>query len=344
MNKSAVVEQYLKARWRVLAPETPVLQDASAIASMRIAIMSQSDLSVVDLFRSLPAMDRQTLSVEMARTGCPNQRYSTTPSIGGGPAFLIYYGPALLQKNVDSPRCFRAALRTLAEVMRVARVMWPLSKGPEAEGSVVTILVAELKTQTIDIVLGIARSEEEGRWVLVRHNDREGAVEFRKDVPDVQLDVDPRMEALNFLHCIHIHSADESEDPHATTQSLEDNYASDGSSPAARVFQAVEFRKDVPDVQLDVDPRMEAREQGEGFPEPFVEKTTSRRTSKLPFAAEDEEGLESTVESGLAASLRQENWLLRDQVASLGDEVARLRMRLASLDCVEGTASNPPGD
>jgi len=319
MNKSAVVEQYLKARWRVLAPETPVLQDASAIASMRIAIMSQSDLSVVDLFRSLPAMDRQTLSVEMARTGCPNQRYSTTPSIAGGPAFLIYYGPALLQKNVDSPRCFRAALRTLAEVMRVARVMWPLSKGPEAEGSVVTILVAELKTQTIDIVLGIDRSEEEGRWVLVRHNDREGAVEFRKDVSDVQLEVDkyPSMEALNFDHCIHTHSAHESEDPRATTQSLEDSYASDGSS---------------------------SHSSGEDFPEPFVEKKSSRRTSQLPFAAADEEGLESTVESGLAASLRQENWLLRDQIASLGDEVARLRMRLASLDCVEGTASNHPGD
>merc|ERR1719401_2759820 len=91
MGETAVVEQYLKARWRVLAPDTPCPQDSAAVACMRIAVMSQSDESVVDIFRALPAKDRNCLAQEMAFTGCVDQRYSTGLGFGAGPAFLVYY-------------------------------------------------------------------------------------------------------------------------------------------------------------------------------------------------------------------------------------------------------------
>jgi len=321
MSESAVVEQYLKARWRVLAPETPCPQDQAAIACMRVAIMAQSDESVVEIFRNIPSKDRSTLACEMARTGCVDQRYSTTLGVGGGPAFLIYYGPALLQKNVDSPRGLRAALRALAEVTRAARVLWPLSK--ESEGNVVTILVAELKTQTIDMVVGVVGEKPKGRWALVQHNHREGAVEFQKDVQPGGSDDGPqqRMEVLNLERCFQDDGTDTDEGctVSALPSEVEDSYGCD----------------------CDL-----ATDSGERGAELIVEKKSSRRASQLPFAAGDEEYMESTVESGLAASLRQENWLLRDQISSLSEEVSRLRTRLTSeadsLAFVGPTCSAPP--
>jgi len=321
MTETAVVEQYLKARWRVLSPETPCPQDASAIAALRIAVMAQSDEGSVEAYKSLPLSDRQCLALELARTGCAGQRYSTTPSVGAGPAFLIYYGPALLQKNAESPRCFRIALRVMAEVLRKARALWPLSK--EGENRVVTILVAELKTQTIDITLGISRGD--GRWYLVRHNDCEGAVEFRKEPPSTaqQAPGSPAYEVLHFTHCLsNVHEHESSQYRRAGIEDLLDN------GFGVRLWEE--------DIVGD------ATSSCSDLLEPPVEKKTSRRNSQLPFTTGEQDFMESTVESGLAANLRQENWILKDQIATLSDEVARLRARLAVYGAVEGTASGPP--
>lgn len=47
-TETEVVETYLQARWRVIAPDQPVPDDAEAIACMRIAVMAQSDTRVME--------------------------------------------------------------------------------------------------------------------------------------------------------------------------------------------------------------------------------------------------------------------------------------------------------
>eukprot|EP00429_Kryptoperidinium_foliaceum_P013459 CAMPEP_0176042820 /NCGR_PEP_ID=MMETSP0120_2-20121206/21248_1 /TAXON_ID=160619 /ORGANISM="Kryptoperidinium foliaceum, Strain CCMP 1326" /LENGTH=1104 /DNA_ID=CAMNT_0017376229 /DNA_START=55 /DNA_END=3367 /DNA_ORIENTATION=- len=317
LSETAVVEQYLKARWRVIAPESPCPQDGTAIACMRLAVMAQSDDSVVEIFRGLPVRDRNCLAQEMAYTGCVDQRFCTSLGWGAGPAFLIYYGPALLQMNVESPRGLRAALRVLAEVMRNARQIWPLTR--EKEGIVVTIQVAELKTQSIEVVLSSAGNRPGGCWYLVRYNEREGAVEFRKDPPtggenvgDIRQPV--RYEVLNLSRCLHEPIVDES-----------------------LLFEGEVFSEDDEDVN---GVEVETAKSLSIISENAVERKGSRRASVLPFAADEESGLDTAVESGRAASLRQENWLLRDQVATLSDEVSRLRMRLSTFEA-EAVNSQP---
>lgn len=301
-SETAVVEQYLKARWRAIAPDTPCPQDGAAVACMRIATMAQSDESVVEIFRGLPTRDRNCLAQEMAYTGCVDQRFSTAPAWGVGPALLIYYGPALLQMNVDSPRGFRAALRVLAEVMRVARQIWPLSR--DKEGNVVTIQVAELKTQSIDLIIE-PLGRRTGQWYLVRYNEREGAVEHRKDPPAKAEDARQpfRYEALDFTRCFH-----------------------DGLVDESLRLEGEVMSEDEDDI---LGPEVEAAKSVSVISDCAVEKKVSRRASLLPFASDAEEtGLNTAVDSERVASLRQENWLLRDQVSTLSDEVSRLRMRL----------------
>merc|ERR1712066_1078553 len=75
----------------------------------------------------LTPKDREMLNVELARTGCSGQSYGRESSDSGvGPTFLIYYAPALLQKNSQTNAC--GALVVLAEVLCQARQLWPLQE------------------------------------------------------------------------------------------------------------------------------------------------------------------------------------------------------------------------
>jgi len=246
-SETLVVEQYLSARWKVMCPGKPVPTDTSAIARMRLVVMAQSDSTVSDLMDSLPKKERTLLISELSRTGCKGQSYSMTKEVHGGPAFLVYYGPALLQKNTGSATLLRTALKVLSEVYRAARILWPCH--PDQQDVVVTVNVAALKGLTIDRVLEVVESQlaspaslsllsspavstelmedavihgglQRRQWVLVRHNDLEASVELLEDGLRRQrspswsetspLVSDP-VETLDFSRVFQTHDQDENE-------------------------------------------------------------------------------------------------------------------------------------
>jgi hypothetical protein len=133
------------------------------------------DDRVVDAFQALSAEHRRLLATELALTGCDGQFFSQCPDARGGPAILIYYGPALMQKNKEAdPERLCATLLLLTEVLRVTRTLWPLQR--ELEGTNISVNIAELKTQSIDAVLEAATGD--GCFVLVKHNEKEGSVKL----------------------------------------------------------------------------------------------------------------------------------------------------------------------
>merc|ERR1712151_242758 len=82
------------------------------------------------------------LNEEFARTGCEGQSYRQETLLeASGPAFLIYYAPAFLQKNCAEDA--QGALSVLVELMRQARQLWPLDAS--ACGSTVTLRIDALK-------------------------------------------------------------------------------------------------------------------------------------------------------------------------------------------------------
>ena len=120
------------------------------------------------------AEDKKTLAFEMALTGRAGECYSATPRFGElGPAFLVYYGPALLRQSATG-ELPTVGLRCLAEVYRAARELWPLSSGDATK--CVTLRVDRLKAvETAKIV----QMYEAGQvWFLKRASDKEGVIEL----------------------------------------------------------------------------------------------------------------------------------------------------------------------
>jgi hypothetical protein len=177
-EETAVVESYLHARWKAVAPNNPLPEDAFTIACMRLAVMSHGDHSVVSAFHEQEKADKALLAHELALTGAEGQNFSTAMGSTGGPALLVYYGPALLQRNVKCFEDLTLALWVLCQVLRAARRLWPL--WVEMQGSTVTVQIAELKSLDMQqLCCGIRPAKKV--WVLVRHNDCEAAVE-QKDL------------------------------------------------------------------------------------------------------------------------------------------------------------------
>jgi len=179
-TETAVFEDYLKMRWKEHDPplgEVPT--DPSAVAQMRIICMAQANaVNSLAAFKKLSEADRQILSVEMSRTACAGATYSSTAEAvqgveafaPGGPAFLVYYGPALLQNGGGDDEC---VLKVLVEVYREARSLYPLGSSPEE--STVTIRVDTIKEKPVATLHAAAENEE--IWLLVHHNVREAFVE-----------------------------------------------------------------------------------------------------------------------------------------------------------------------
>jgi len=169
MSETELVEEYLVERWRQLCPQSQVPVSKDAVARMRLMIMAQkSGEKVMAAFDQLPGTARDRLAEELSRTGCAGQGYSTFTA-EGGPAFLLYYGPALLQRVTDDTCEIGRALYVLSETLRAARALYPLA--PDADGRTVTIQIGELKAQPLDTILNVYRKV----WVLVRHNDLEAS-------------------------------------------------------------------------------------------------------------------------------------------------------------------------
>merc|ERR1712008_14302 len=123
-----VMEDYLQERWKELGPPSFV-SDTCIVAAMRLALMAQGfEAEAVAALQSLPDAERKLLSIELARTAC-RQQFKEAPlelraAVPGGPALLVYYAPALVQKA--GPAHVRQALIVLAEVLATARRLFPL--------------------------------------------------------------------------------------------------------------------------------------------------------------------------------------------------------------------------
>lgn len=146
-----VMEEYLQNRWSSLGPPESGegLSDGQNICAMRLALMAQGfETEVVDAFLSIRSSDQDVIADEMARTGCRQQfqgapsRLRTQPS---GPAMLVYYAPALLQKA--GPSQVELALSVLASIYRAGRDLFPLECGSGAEKTV-TVRIDKLKVLT----------------------------------------------------------------------------------------------------------------------------------------------------------------------------------------------------
>jgi len=178
-SETQVCENYLRWRWEAQRPPLgPPPEGYGAIAKMRLIIMAQGNSKLIlDAFKRLPEGDRRILSEELARTGCEGQRYATDTLLDTrGPAFLVYYGPAFLQKaGMLDPS---GAMQVLAELLRVARTVWPLKSS--LGGVTVTVRIDALKAEPVQALL---RAPSDEAWVLEKVSDRSCSVSLAKWPP-----------------------------------------------------------------------------------------------------------------------------------------------------------------
>jgi hypothetical protein len=179
-TETEVMEEYLKVRWLECIPsQGPLPSGDSAIAKMRLLCMAQMNANqILKGFDELSEEDMTVLNLEMSRTGCLGQSYSDklcpmqVREQSEGPAFLVYYGPALLQNlGSDSPA---RRLSLLAEIYRCARALWPASVSKTA--TTVIIRIDTIKALSLNEML---KSMLEGNlWLMVKHNETEAFIEL----------------------------------------------------------------------------------------------------------------------------------------------------------------------
>jgi hypothetical protein len=170
-SETTVLEDYLRWRWRQQDPPPPMISGSGTVAQLRIIAMAQkSEARVLEAYRCLPQSDKAILNEELARTGCKGQSFKDDSNIPqGGPAFLVYYAPALLQRNATIDP--GGALSVLAEVLRRARDLWPLSVAV-ADGAV-TVRIDVLKDLEVE---ELQRPPAGTYWCLERTTDVDGMV------------------------------------------------------------------------------------------------------------------------------------------------------------------------
>mmetsp|Transcript_17067 Transcript_17067/g.30807 ORF Transcript_17067/g.30807 Transcript_17067/m.30807 type:complete len:905 (-) Transcript_17067:94-2808(-) len=180
-----VYEDYISFRWRTSdCKKLPSLMGFSGmeqICMQRLLCMAQNAaVEVLEAFSTASVSLRCSLSMELARTGVKSRPYdicSKKPQKDvnarwdSGPAFLLYYGPAVLQKSGKADP--KGVLRILDVVCKAGRSLWPLS---EAWGDqTVSLRMDTLKEKPLDELK--ASMGDDDVWLLVRHNDSEGFVE-----------------------------------------------------------------------------------------------------------------------------------------------------------------------
>lgn len=170
LTETQVLQEYLIVRWDPELGPAPV--GRGAIAQMRVTLMAQADSKeIVSSFHELPCEDQVTLSEEMAITGIRDQAFTIDPVLLGGPAILVYYSPALMQRaGRKDPR---GAMRILAEVFRRARELWPCCI--EGEDQTVTIRIDALKELETSVIL---RPEPGYTWVLGKTSSKDAMVKL----------------------------------------------------------------------------------------------------------------------------------------------------------------------
>lgn len=175
-TETQVMEGYLLSRWAEHTAEPPT--GPAAIAKMRLLCMAQLNAApILEAFDRLSADDAELLSAEMAMTACEGQTYSPdlipqgSRLMASGPALLIYYGPAFLQRLGSDNPVLR--LRLLAQIYRVSRRLWPAS--PEHVGTYATIRIDAIQSLSVDDIRDVASGGS--RWAVVRKNRNEAFVD-----------------------------------------------------------------------------------------------------------------------------------------------------------------------
>lgn len=164
LSETEVFEDYLEWRWRSHEEETlgPPHIGAGSIARLRIVVMAQGDSkALLRAYNELPQRDLDVLESELALTGCAEQQFSREPKHQRiGPAILVYYSPALLQKAgaVDP----KGALIVLAEVFRQARFIFP--SNPDQLNETVNVRIDALKELHVSAIH--QRTAPAEVWVL----------------------------------------------------------------------------------------------------------------------------------------------------------------------------------
>eukprot|EP00403_Amphidinium_massartii_P001014 CAMPEP_0178373800 /NCGR_PEP_ID=MMETSP0689_2-20121128/2049_1 /TAXON_ID=160604 /ORGANISM="Amphidinium massartii, Strain CS-259" /LENGTH=866 /DNA_ID=CAMNT_0019993753 /DNA_START=68 /DNA_END=2665 /DNA_ORIENTATION=- len=122
-----VMDVYLRQRFE----EMKLTMSAPAtcrVAVQRLALMAQGfEKEIVKAFEQMRPEDQEVLACELARTSCKEQFSDAPASVAKGlegPALLLYYGPAVIQKAGASDCLF--SLTLLAAVFRAARQIFPL--------------------------------------------------------------------------------------------------------------------------------------------------------------------------------------------------------------------------
>eukprot|EP00931_Biecheleriopsis_adriatica_P021050 TRINITY_DN13886_c0_g1_i1.p1 TRINITY_DN13886_c0_g1~~TRINITY_DN13886_c0_g1_i1.p1 ORF type:complete len:1262 (+),score=289.72 TRINITY_DN13886_c0_g1_i1:34-3819(+) len=153
-TETQVFEDYLCWRWGNAQPGLgPMPSGAGSIAKMRLVLMAQGDSAeVIRQFEKLPSADRQVLCTELAMTSCHDQDFvRDNLHEKRGPAILVYYSPALMQKaGRKDPQ---GAMRILAEVFRAARALWPLSLAEKDVDRHVTVRIDVLKELEVTSIM-----------------------------------------------------------------------------------------------------------------------------------------------------------------------------------------------
>mmetsp|Transcript_73505 Transcript_73505/g.202919 ORF Transcript_73505/g.202919 Transcript_73505/m.202919 type:complete len:374 (-) Transcript_73505:218-1339(-) len=173
-TETEVLEEYLDWRWRSHEPGLGVIPTGhGSIARLRLAVMAQAHCpQTLAAIEGLRKKDWDVLRSELARTGCSGQSYQREVLLtAGGPALLVYYAPALLQKNCAEETSAVGALAVLAEVLRQARSLWPLQDN--AGSDTVTVRIDALKELKVEAMQRLAAGSY---WALQRTSDVDGVV------------------------------------------------------------------------------------------------------------------------------------------------------------------------
>lgn len=173
-TETQVYEDYLEWRWARDGVGIAMPPDACAVAKMRLVVMSQGNAQeILRAFGDLPLRDQETLAEELALTGCQDQAFSLHPQKPKGPAILVYYGPALMQKaGAADPY---NTMRILAEIYRTARQHWPITEGLACAGMTTILRIDALKELTAQEIF---ENQSQGRlqYVIVRNGGKDGQV------------------------------------------------------------------------------------------------------------------------------------------------------------------------
>lgn len=174
-SESQVLEDYLVWRWTSHQPSLGVVPgDRGSIAALRLVVMAQGDSqAILRALTTVPLQDRDVLEDELAHTGCKEQLFELENFLEGtvpmGPAILIYYAPALMQKAGKSDPS--SAMRILAEIFRQARQLWPML--PSSAGTVVTVRIDVLKELEVKLITAATPGEV---WALEKTSSRDAEV------------------------------------------------------------------------------------------------------------------------------------------------------------------------